>query len=288
MKLVLTAALWGGTFIAGRLVAPTVPPLVAASGRYLLASALLLALLLAHERRLPRLDARQLAATALLGLTGVFLYNLMFFSALTRLEAGRTSLIVSLNPVVTALGAWLILRDPMPLRRWIGIAVALLGVAIVVSRGAPATLLSGAVGLGELMMFCAVGAWATYTLIGRRVLGRLSPLAATTLAAMWGTLMLAVPGLAQLPGWLARGGTVQWSTVAALAYLGVAGTAIAFVWFYQGVKAVGPARAAVFTNLVPVFGVTFAALLLDEPVLASMVIGGLVAIAGVTLTNAPE
>ncbi|MGZ3253030.1 MAG: EamA family transporter [Burkholderiaceae bacterium] len=60
---------------------------------------------------------------------------------------------------------------------------------------------------------------------------------------------------------------------------------IAFVWYYEGVKAIGPTRTAVFNNLVPVFGIVFGALLLHEPILISMVIGGALVITGVTLTN---
>ena len=68
-------------------------------------------------------------------------------------------------------------------------------------------------------------------------------------------------------------------------YLGAFGTVIGFVWYYEGVKAIGPARTAVFNNLVPVFGITLGAVLLGEPVLLSMIVGGLLVIAGVSLTN---
>jgi len=71
----------------------------------------------------------------------------------------------------------------------------------------------------------------------------------------------------------------------AIAYLGLVGTAVGFVWFYEGVKALGVARASVFTNLVPVFGATLAVLVLGEPLLPSMVVGGLVTLAGVSLAN---
>ncbi|HJW51853.1 MAG TPA: DMT family transporter, partial [Burkholderiaceae bacterium] len=71
----------------------------------------------------------------------------------------------------------------------------------------------------------------------------------------------------------------------AVGYLGLLGTAVGFVWFYEGVKALGAARASVFTNLVPVFGVSLAVLLLGEPLLASMIVGGFVTLAGVSLTN---
>ena len=60
---------------------------------------------------------------------------------------------------------------------------------------------------------------------------------------------------------------------------------IGFVWYYEGVKALGPSHAAVFNNLVPVVGVGFGALLLGAPVRVSMVVGGVVTVAGVMLTS---
>jgi drug/metabolite transporter (DMT)-like permease len=78
---------------------------------------------------------------------------------------------------------------------------------------------------------------------------------------------------------------VGWDAWLGIAFLGAGGTALAFVWYAQGLRTLGAARTSVFNNLVPVFGVVFGALLLGEQILPSMVIGGLVALAGVSLTN---
>jgi drug/metabolite transporter (DMT)-like permease len=72
-----------------------------------------------------------------------------------------------------------------------------------------------------------------------------------------------------------------------LVFLGVFGTAIAFVWFYEGVQAIGPARTAVFINLVPVAAVTLGVLLLGEPLELSMLTGGALVILGVFIINRP-
>ena len=77
----------------------------------------------------------------------------------------------------------------------------------------------------------------------------------------------------------------NWQVIVSLLYLGVFGTVIAFIWYNEGIKAIGPARTAVFTNLVPVFGIALGALMLHESILISMVLGGVLVIAGVSLTN---
>jgi drug/metabolite transporter (DMT)-like permease len=285
MKLVVVAAIWGGTFIAGRVLAGAMPPLMGAVGRYLIATVGLLGVAVLVEGGLPRLSRQQAVGTLGLGVTGVFAYNVAFFDALSELPASRTALFVALNPVFTLIGAALFLRERLSLIRVAGIVLALAGVTIVISRGDLATLLNGGIGAGERSMMIAVLAWATYTLIGRSIMRSLSVIAATAYASLWGTALLVldlaihwqpIPATALAP-----------VPLLALVYVGLVGTVVAFVWFGEGVKAIGAARAAVFTNLVPVFGVAQAALILGEPVIPSMIFGGAIAICGVMIANTP-
>lgn len=285
LRLAAVPAIWGGTFVAGRVLALALPATVGSLLRFLVASVALTLAAWTIEGRLPPLDRRKLLATVALGATGIFAYNLFFLGALGRLPASRTSLIVALNPVVTiAAAAWL-LGERLSVWRWCGVAVALAGVWIVVSHGDPLTPASGAIGAGEAMMFGAVCAWAAYTLIGRHVLADLTPLAASAYASLFGTAMLAVVSLPDLGrlGW----NVLSADVVAAVLYLGVLGTGVAFVWYYRGVRELGPARTVIFNNLVPVFGAAFGVLLLGEPLTASMLVGGAVAVAGVMWVSRP-
>ena len=282
-KLVAVPAIWGGTFIAGRILALAVPAAVGSLLRFVVAVLALLAAAWWLEGGLPRLTRRQLVGTLLLGATGIFAYNLFFLGALARLPASRTSLIIALNPIVTIAAASLLLGERMSPRRWLGVAVALAGVWIVVSRGDVLGSIRGAVGLGELLMFGGVCSWAAYTLIGRRVLAGLTPLAATTWAALWGVALLALAAAPDLRHLGATDLTVP--VVLSVLYLGVLGTAVGFVWYYQAVQRLGASRTVIFNNLVPVFGATFGVLLLDEPLLPSMLLGGAIAVAGVMLVT---
>jgi len=285
LRLAAVPVIWGGTFIAGRVLALALPATVGSLLRYLVASAALLLAAWTIEGRLPRLDRRQLLATLALGATGIFAYNLFFLGALGRLPASRTSLIVALNPVVTITAAAWLLGERMSTMRWLGVATALLGVWLVVSRGDPVGPVTTAIGAGEAMMFGAVCAWAAYTLIGRAVLKDLTPLAASAYASLFGTIMLAIVALPDLGrlGWQ----VLSPGVVAAVLYLGVLGTGVAFVWYYRAVKELGPARTVIFNNLVPVFGATFGVVLLGETLSVSMLVGGAIAVAGVMLVSRP-
>ncbi|HSD54665.1 MAG TPA: DMT family transporter [Burkholderiales bacterium] len=283
LRLVLMAACWGGQFVAGRSVAPLLPPFTAGALRIAIALAILLLLVRVLEDGLPRLDFRGIAAMAALGFTGVFLWNAFFFPALERVPAGRGALIMALNPIGTALGMVLIFHERLTRVRWFGIGLALAGAVVVISRGDLPSLFTGALGPGEVLLFGSVLSWVSYTLIGRGVLARITPLATTTWAAAFGGAVLAVAALFEQP----------WAAIAALpaqgwlsiGYIGVFGTVLAFLFFSEGVRRIGPSRTAIFINFVPVFGVTFAALFLGEPVLPSMILGGAMVIGGVLLTN---
>jgi drug/metabolite transporter (DMT)-like permease len=276
-------AFWGGTFVAGRMVADDLPHLVTATGRFLVACTLLVALCYWREGGVPRLSRRQAWLTFWLGMTGIALYNLCFLAALERMPASRTALFVAMQPAITGLAAALLFGERLTPKKIIGIAIALSGAIIVISKGNPLALFDDAFGLGELFMLCGVLGWTAYTLISRANLDGLSPLATTTWAALWGGGVLLLGALFDMPD-------VRWDSIGAPAllaifYLGAFGTVVAFIWYAQAIRQLGASRTIIFTNLVPVFGVLFGVLLLGEPVLPSMLAGGALVLAGVALTN---
>ncbi|WP_164483739.1 MULTISPECIES: DMT family transporter [unclassified Polaromonas] len=284
LRLTCVPMLWGGTFIAGRVISAHLPPATAGFVRFVFATLALLAALHFTEglRALTTLTRRQLLGTMALGATGILMYNLLFFTALSVLPAGRTSLIIALNPVVTLLLAAALMGERMSPVRWLGVALALLGVWVVVTRG-DLSQIAQSVGKGELAMFGAVCAWAVYTLLGRKLLQGLSPVLATLWAAIWGTLFLGLLALRDISQVHAASFTLEvW---AGLVFLGVLGTAVAFVWYYEGIRQLGAARTVVFNNLVPIFGVLLGWLILGEPLTVSLLAGGGLAIFGVFLVN---
>ncbi|MGB3310948.1 MAG: DMT family transporter [Nodosilinea sp.] len=283
LKLLITMLLWGGTFIAGRLVVQDMGAFAAAFCRFAIASLALLVLTYAIEGTLPRPPRRLWLSIALLGLTGIFAYNVFFFSGLKTVEAGRAALIIALNPVAIALGAAVFFKDPLSRTKLLGIGLSLLGAAVVISDGDPVKLLRGDVGLGELYMLGCVISWMSYTLLGKTVMVELSPFAATTYACGTGALLLLGPAIAEgLGGAIAQASVTTWGS---LIYLGVLGSAVGFSWYYDGLRQLGPARAGVFINLVPVFAIALAALFLQETPTSSLLLGGSLVIAGVVLTN---
>ena len=286
LKLVLTTFFWGGTFVAARYAVGEAPPFFAASCRFMIASLVLIPLVAWQSRSEGRgfpmpANARQLAGLFSLGLTGVFLYNAVFFTGLKLTSASNGALIVAINPLLTAVLSAIWLRERVGLTQAAGLMLSLFGVTVVIARGSLSVVTSLSFNKGDLIMVGAPLCWALYSILGKKALARFTPLAATAYASLFGAALL-VP--AALLEHAAAGGPLpgfSWLGWLAILQLALLGTVIGFVWWYQGVQQIGTARAAVFVNLVPVFGAVLAALILGERLVAAQLWGGLLVIVGV-------
>ena len=280
---VLVAFIWGGTWIAGRIVSAEMPALAAAGWRFVLGMLTLGLLVWRSAGGLPRISLADAARVGVMGATGILIYNLCFFYGLQHMQAGRGALVIALNPVAVALAAWLLLGESLSRIKLLGIAIALLGCLLVIGRGDPLALLRGDIGSGELAILGCVASWCAYTLIGRWTSRTLAPLTMTFYASVAGGVMLLIVGLAE--GSLRSLPVVSWRAVASLLYLGVLSSGFSYVWYANGVMRLGATRAAAFINLVPICAVLLGALLLDEHVGLPVLAGGALVLLGVWLTN---
>ncbi len=286
LKLFLTAMFWGGTFVAARIVAQHVGPYSASFLRFLTASLFLLVMITLKEGRIPRLERHQVLPAILLGMTGVFAYNVFFFLGMKTIPAGRASLIVATNPVFISLLSALIFRERLNSAKVKGILTCLTGATIVISRGDLLSIFTGSVGWGEIYILCTVASWVAYSLIGKVIMKDFSPLAAVTYSCLIGGAALLVPAcLEDLPNLIGSFYPEDWIGIV---FLGFFGTVLGFLWYYEGIRAIGPSRASVFINFVPVSGVFFGWLILDETINVSLLVGAVLVMAGVYLTNRPQ
>ncbi len=282
-RLTATMFFWGGTWVSARMLAQHMGPFSAAFLRFFCASAALLVLACRVEGRLPRPPKGHWPGVLLLGASGIFFYNIFFFSGLKTVSAGRAALIVAAIPAAMALISRLVFKERLGPLRMLGVVLSFLGVAVVLSHGDPLALLSQGLSSGDIFILGCVAAWTTYSMAGPRVMRNLSPLSAVTWSCLAGTAMLLPPALAAgLAGDLARAGLEDWANIL---YLGLLGTALSFTWYYRGIKALGATRAGVFINLVPVFAIALGSLILAEPVGLSLLAGGAMVLIGVRLAN---
>lgn len=285
LYLATSTALWGGSFVAGRFVVQEAQPLVVASLRFLLASAVLLALVVWREKRLPRPGGRDVLYFLGLGLTGIAIYNILFFYGLTWATASESSLIIATGPVVTSLLGILLLGERATAAKAMGIIVSILGVAVVVlgSLTAAGQAAPSSAWVGDLMQFGAVISWAIYSLLGKKVMHRYSALVSTAYGSLAGAAILAPLALALVP-WRStlRMGPAGWGAVT---YLALFGTVLGFVFWYEGLRRVELSRGSVMLNAVPFWAAVLSAALLGERLGWKEVIGAALVVAGVLMAT---
>lgn len=282
-KLVGSAVLWGGTWVAGRILGRTMGPYASAFLRFALASIFLVFLTRRLEGGLPRPTRASLPWLLVLAATGVFAYNVLFFAGLRTVPAGRASLISASIPATVALGSAWLFREPFGPGKIAGIVLSFSGVALIVSGGHPLVLLKTPLATGDICILGCVLAWAAYTLAGKKAMERVAPFASVTWSCILGALLLLPPALAHgLVRDMETAGFQAWSC---LVFFGVLATGFGFSWYYEGVKAIGATRAGIFINLVPVVAVSLGWLVLGEPLSPSLALGGSFVLAGVWLTN---
>jgi drug/metabolite transporter (DMT)-like permease len=281
--LTFAAVVWGGSIVAQKWALGSFSALEVSLLRGVGALALLVPLWWWQEGAASKLSARDLAILAALSL-GVLGNHLLTLFGLRYVEAAVGGVIIGAAPAITALLSSLLLRD-LPFRVVaLGCAVSFGGVALVSGAGS-----SGGAGsnpwLGGALVVLAQVCWALYSIGGRHIMERVS-----ALTVNWMTLAFSL--LPQIPLlWtdqkaLAAGmDSVIPSAWMAVAFLIVFPTALGQQAWLHGVKGVGPSRAGIFINLIPVSALLLSVLILGETLDAIKVAGIVLILAGVWLVH---
>lgn len=283
LALTVSAVVWGGSIVFQKMALASFSPVETSVLRGAGALALLVPLWWWQEGGKGRIARRDWGTFALLGL-GVLGNHLLTLFGLRYIGAAAAGVIIGASPAITAFLSALILAD-VPFRAVAaGCALSFAGVALVSGMGGETPVGSNPV-LGGALVLLGLVSWALYSIGGRRVMETHSPLLVN-----WTTLLISIlPQLCLLPTdrkWLAAGAaTVAGSGWLALGYLIVFATALGQQAWLYGVKGIGPSRAGVFVNLIPVSALLLSAMVLGEPIGAKEIAGIVLILAGVWLVN---
>jgi drug/metabolite transporter (DMT)-like permease len=227
-----------------------------------------------------RITRRDWLGLTALGLVGHTLYQYCFIAGLARTSVANSSLLLAATPVIIAIVTAVLGLDRVGRLHWFGAGLSIAGIYVIVGRGAN---LGGSSITGDLLMSAAVCCWALFTIGARQLMERHSPVGVTGLSMAIGTLVYvpAVSGHLRGVDW----GAVTRSTWIALVYSALFALCVAYTIWYAAVRAIGSARTAVYSNLVPLVAMATAALVLREPVSPQKLAGAAAVLVGVALTR---
>jgi drug/metabolite transporter (DMT)-like permease len=283
LEFFVLAALWGASFLFLRIAGPSFGPFALVQVRLAVAAAMLLAILFARRAAagLAPLRTHALPLVVVGAVNSALPFVLLSYATLT-ITAGLASIVNATSPLFAAVVAVLWLHERLARLRWLGLAIGLAGVGVLVwgkvglkpgAAGFDVTLAIGACLLATL----AYGIAANYT---KRYAGNVDALAVAAGSQLAATLVLLPFGIAFWPREVPP--LKDWLAVVTL---GVACTGFAYMLFFGLIKRVGPTRAVTVTYLIPAFGMLWGALFLDETITPQMLAGAAVILLGTALAT---
>lgn len=258
--LLLSSLLYGLNVITAAIVSPLIPPMALAVLRGFLGFLVLLPLAWKQLVQV-RLTRHDLGSLFLLGLFGIAVAYFTFLWGMQKSTASNASIIFATGPAVTNLLLAVFWHEKPSRSEVIGILLSFFGLLLVIAQGSLKELLTLKVGLGDVILFGNVLCVAIYSILGQTASKKFSALVISVYTLFFGTLLLAPVG-----GWQLLTGNwhLNWFDWALTIYMGTMVTGFAIYLNMEGIKRIGTGKAAIFSNLMPIFGVLFSIFLLGE------------------------
>ena len=285
--LLSVVVVWGVNFPVLKWALAALPPHVMNVFRFAVSAVVLGALYAWRQRSAQASALAPVHSHALqlivLGLLGYVAYQVCFIVGIDHTTSGSAALIMASTPIWTALLSRISGYERLPAAAWVGLALSLVGTALVVVAGARSAGVGAGTLYGNALMLAAAVLWGAYTAYNTSVVHDVSPTGATFFS-----ILVALPFLGgiSVPSWEA----VDWARMdvwvwTAIVFSGGLSTGIAFVIWNTAVRNVGASNTAVYSNLVPLVALVGGALFLDEAVTLAQVGGGVLILSGLLLVR---
>jgi drug/metabolite transporter (DMT)-like permease len=273
LTLAALALIWGASFMFIKVAVRELDPAALAWLRIALAAVVLVPLMLVYSGRTAVAEMRRAPVRlTVLGLANTAVPFLLISWAETRIDSGLTAILQAAAPLFTVLIAIRIGDERVTGARLAGVLVGFGGVSLLVGVDRGGAILAG------LAVVAAALCYAASSVFSSHVLRDTNPLVigAGSLAAA--ALLTAPVGIATLPG-----SVPGWKVAGSVLALGVVGTGVAYVLYFELLRTAGPSRAILVTYLVPAVAVLYGVLLLDEPLRVAAIVGLALILCGVAL-----
>ena len=281
LRLVLVTLFWASVFHIGKYAVEVVSPLFASAWRFLVAAAVLVPIVAMREGWSLSSLRRSALGLAVMSAIGVFGFNVALFYGLRVTSAVNGALIMGFTPALTAMLSALVNHESLSRRQLVGLALGITGVVVVVSKGSWHTLAAMSFSAGDLLVMLASLCFAVYPIIPRRFVHGMSTLQTTGGSIAGGAALMAAFALMTAPDFLTP---PPLPIAAGIAFMGLFGSAIAYLWWNQAVQHLGATSVAVFLNLVPIF-TALIGVFLGQAITIAQLCGAALVIVGVLYSS---
>lgn len=291
LKALFAVVVWGASFIATKIALRELSPMTIVWLRFGI-GVVILAVCVVARKEFSLISKKEFVSFSFLGFLGITFHQWLQSNGLLTAQATTTAWIVATTPIFIALLGWFILKETLRGIQIGGMALAVCGVLLVVTHGNLQSISQGQFGTtGDLLVLISALNWAVFSVLSRRSLKRHS---ATN-------MMLYVMGLGWLfPTFIILIGQISGiqhvislqvlseitvNTWIAILFLGVFCSGFAYIFWYDALKDIPASRVGAFLYIEPVIAVVAAAILLQERIILTAIIGGILILVGVWLVN---
>lgn len=278
--LLLMATIWGINFSVLKYGTQFIAPLAFNGTRIPIAAAAQLGI--AGAMRLDPVPRRVMWRLIALGVLGNGVYQILFILGVVRTRVATAALIIAATPAFIAILGRLLGTEKLTARQWGGIALQIVGCSTVVMGSARGAAGSDSLAGGMLLIGAALS-WAVYSVSLRRIAAQVHTLQLggyTMLGGALITCVVAAPALLATP-WA----TLPLGAYAAVFYSAILAMVFAYMFWYRGLRILGPTRTAVYSNLQPVIAAIVAYFAFREVPTAPQLVGAICVISGLLLTR---
>ncbi len=276
--MVCSAVFWAGAFIAGKYTVPYISTFTLTFLRFFYASVILFFIMKRSGVDFT-LEKSRIPIFLFTGIVGMFGYHVLFFTALKDTTAINSSIIAATSPMVTTLLSVIFLKNKMAVKQIIGILLSFAGVLLTITGADLEILKHFSFNTGDLLMLAAVTVWAAYGVFSKSKGKGIPPIILTFYSFLICTVILIPFVLYERPWEFLF--AIPVSAHLAVLYMSIFPSVIGYLVQQMAIQEIGPSKASIFVNLVPVFSIILAVILLGEALEPIKLITAALIIAGV-------
>jgi len=279
----IASLLWGGNVFFGSYLKDYLGPWSIMSVRMVIGSLIFLFLLqqAGQLKGISRLLSWKEAL--LIAMSGTVAYQAFVYFGLRHTTAINVGLINSLAPIAVAFAAAFYLKENLGRQHWVAAAVSVIGLVFILSQGNLESLYALSFNKGDMFILGSIFIWAVYSVAAKLAMGKTSPLVVTALGILLATFIVVPLGLYEV-NYLIKP-VINTNVIMAVIFIGVGPTVLSLLLWNKGVMIIGPARASLFLNMVPIYVIVLSSYLLDETLYSYQIIGMVLIIGGSLYAN---